>query len=142
LIVLFDVLEHIEEDVEVLQILKSRLKPGGCLLLTVPALPALWSYHDDIHHHFRRYRKGELAKRVLEGGYELTTVSYFNTLLFPLVAAVRLLKRLSGKVLYGDLVLPQPWLNGLLKWTFATERHVVGIIPLPIGVSLLAVARA
>jgi SAM-dependent methyltransferase len=142
LIMLLDVLEHIEDDGAVLRVLKSRLKPGGRLLITVPALPSLWSYHDDQHHHFRRYRKAELATRVLEGGFELTTVSYFNTLLFPLVGAVRFVRKLSGAVFSDDLVLPPPWLNGLLTRIFAVERHLVRNISLPIGVSLMAVARA
>jgi len=141
LIVLLDVLEHVENDGAVLRALKSRLKPGGRLLITVPALPSLWSYHDEQHHHFRRYRKAELTTRVLEGGYELTTVSYFNTLLFPLVRVVRFVRRLAGEAPSDDLDLPRTWVNSLLTKVFAAERHLVGNISLPIGVSLLAVAR-
>lgn len=142
LIVLLDVLEHIEDDGAALRALRPRLKPGGQLLVTVPALPALWSYHDERHQHFRRYRKSELGARLREAGYELATLSYFNILLLPLVAGARVARRLNAGGCKDDLVPPAPWLNGLLKGVFAAERHLVGKFPLPVGVSLLAVARA
>jgi SAM-dependent methyltransferase len=141
LVVLLDVLEHVEDDGAALRALRSRLKPGGRLLVTVPALPALWSYHDERHQHFRRYRKTELADRLRDAGYELTTLSYFNTLLLPLVAGARVVRRLSAGGRQDDLGTPSPWLNGLLKGVFGAERHLVGNIPLPVGVSLLAVGR-
>lgn len=142
LVVLLDVLEHVEDDGAALRALRSRLQPGGRLLVTVPALPVLWSYHDESHQHFRRYRKAELGARLREAGYELDTLSYFNTLLFPLVAGARVARRLCAGGRKDDLAPPAPWLNGLLKEIFAAERHLVGKFPLPVGVSLLAVARA
>jgi SAM-dependent methyltransferase len=141
LVVLLDVLEHIEDDGAALRALRTRLKPGGRLLITVPALPSLWSCHDERHQHYRRYRKAELAAKLRGAGYELTRITYFNTLLFPLVGATRLARRLIGGESQDDLVLPSPWLNGLLKGVFGAERNLVGRFPLPIGVSLLAIAR-
>lgn len=142
LVVLLDVLEHVEDDAAALRALRSRLRPGGWLLVTVPAFPALWSDHDERHQHFRRYRKTELASRLLEARYELSSLSYFNTLLFPLVAGARLAQRLSAGERKDDLALPSSWLNGMLTGIFAAERHLVGNITLPVGVSLLAVAKA
>jgi SAM-dependent methyltransferase len=142
LVVLLDVLEHVEDDGAALRALRTRLKPGGRVLITVPALSSLWSYHDERHQHYRRYRKTELAARLREAGYELTSITYFNTLLFPLVGAARLVRRLIGGESQDDLVLPSPWQNGLLKGVFGAERFLVGNIPLPVGVSLLAVASS
>lgn len=141
LVALLDVLEHVEDDEAALRALRARLNLGGRLLITVPALPALWSYHDERHQHYRRYRKPELVARVREAGYELTSITYFNSLLFPLVGAARMARRLIGGESQDDLVLPSPWLNDLLQGIFGAERYLVGSFPLPIGGSLLAVAR-
>ena len=141
LVVLLDVLEHVEDDGAALRALRTRLKPGGLLLITVPALPALWSYHDERHQHFRRYHKSELIVRVQESGYVLTRVTYFNSLLFPLVVAARLVRRLIGGESQDDLGFPSRWLNGLLQGIFGSERYLVGRFPLLIGASLLMVAR-
>ena len=141
LIVLLDVLEHIADDGAALVALRSRLRPGGRLLITVPALSALWSYHDERHQHFRRYGKGELRARLQDAGFQPLQVTYFNTLLFPLVAGTRVLQRLIGGAPADDLAPPPQWLNSILREIFAAERHVVGRIFLPVGVSLLAVAK-
>ena len=75
----------------------SGLKPGGALLLTVPINPWMWSAHDVAHHHHRRYRKHEIRKLARDAGYEIELLSPFNSLLFPPIAAVRLVGKLTGK---------------------------------------------
>lgn len=141
LITLLDVLEHLEHEVESLLALRSRLKSGGWLLITVPALPWLWSEHDEVHHHYRRYLKSTLQKVVLEAGYSIEIVSYFNSVLLPLVMLTRLFQRFLGRSAYSDLKIPSPWLNRALLTLFASERHLIGRIPFPGGVSLLLLAR-
>jgi SAM-dependent methyltransferase len=141
LIVLLDVLEHIEDDSAALRALRARLRPGGRVLITVPALPALWSYHDERHQHFRRYRKADLAARVRDVGYQLTTISYFNTLLLPLIAGVRLIRGIGFGGRQDDLAIPSPWLNEMMQRVFSQERHLLGRVPFPVGVSLFAVAK-
>lgn len=142
LIVLLDVLEHVEDDKRTLAVLGDLLKPGGYLLVTVPAFPFLWSAHDEVHHHKRRYLLNELRDKVRNAGLELAYATYFNTLLFPLILGVRLLGRLRmAKSESGDLTMPPPLINRLLFTFFSCERFLLWRWPLPFGVSVLAVAR-
>jgi SAM-dependent methyltransferase len=140
LIALLDVLEHVEDDRAALSAIRSRLKPGGQLLVTVPGNPWMWSAHDVQHHHHRRYRKSELRDLALAAGYEIKVISPFNTLLFPLVAAARIAGRISGREMADDGLPPRP-VNALLRSIFALEAPMVGRVPFPFGVSLLAVLR-
>jgi SAM-dependent methyltransferase len=132
LVCLFDVLEHIEEDVATLQAVGALLAPGGHAVLTVPAYRWLWSAHDEFLHHKRRYSAGELRYKVDAASLRVSELSYFNTLLFPLAAAARLLK------LNGTAVPARP-INRLFHAVFSAERFLVGRLPLPFGVSLVAV---
>lgn len=142
LIALLDVLEHVEDDRNTLSALGALLKPGGVLLISVPAFPFLWSAHDEVHHHKRRYLLGDLKSRLENAGLEITYTSYFNTILFPLVFGARLLGKLrSSKRKNGDLAIPHPFVNWLLFSIFSSERFVLGRWPLPFGVSVMAVAR-
>lgn len=134
LVCLFDVLEHIDEDVATLQAIGALLAPGGRAVITVPAYRWLWSAHDEFLHHKRRYTAGELRGKATAGGLRVTGLTYFNTLLFPLAAAARLL-RLKGTA------VPAGPVNRLFHAVFSAERHLVGRLPLPFGVSLLAVMR-
>lgn len=141
LVTLLDVLEHLDDDLGSLRALGSRLSPGGWLLITVPACPWLWSRHDETHHHRRRYRKSELVRVVEAAGLTPVKVSYFNTLLFPAVVGLRLLRRLFGIEGPDDDAMPPRLLNRALATVFASERHLVGRLPFPAGVSLLMLAR-
>jgi SAM-dependent methyltransferase len=138
LIGLFDVLEHVEADQASLAALASRLEDGGRLLVTVPALPMLWSAHDERHHHFRRYTRKSLAKAAQAAGLKVTYTSYFNMFLFPLAVAARLAKAITRSNTPDD-ALPPRWLNAALRRVFAAERYLVGRLRLPVGLSLVAV---
>lgn len=140
LIVLLDVLEHVEDDAGALGVLRTKLAPGGRILLTVPASPWMWSAHDVAHHHKRRYTAKAL-RGVLEGaGFRVRHLSHFNTLLFPLIAAVRILHRLTGRE-GGDDEMPSRGLNRALGAVFGAERHWVARGAAPFGVSLLAIGE-
>jgi SAM-dependent methyltransferase len=141
LVVALDVLEHLDEDVASLRALRDRLRPGGWILVTVPAFSFLWSGHDVVHHHKRRYRKKELIRVAEQAGLSPVTVTYFNTLLFPVILVVRVVKNLLGGEDSDDAVPPSRLVNGVLTAVFASERHLVGRIALPVGVSILMVAR-
>src|SRR3569623_1057572 len=78
LVALLDVLEHVPDDLGSLRAIHRRLKPGGALLLTVPANPWMWSAHAAAHHHFRRYTKKQLKELFLRSGLEIELLSYFN----------------------------------------------------------------
>lgn len=140
LIAMLDVLEHINDDVGSLRTLGERLAPGGALLLTVPAVPWLWSNHDVLHQHKRRYTRALLAERLHDAGFEIAGIGYFNTLLFPLALAQRLLARLVGGC-GVDHDTPPHHLNVLLTSIFLLEARLLGRVPFPIGLSLFAVAR-
>lgn len=140
LVAALDVLEHIEADRAALRALVARIRPGGLFVATVPAFRFLWSRHDVLHHHYRRYRRDELLRLARDSGLEPLVLTYFNTLLFPPIAGLRLLGRLLGRQ-GGDDALPARPVNSVLEWLFGLERHLVGRIRLPIGVSLLVVAR-
>jgi SAM-dependent methyltransferase len=141
MIVMLDVLEHIDDDLAALKAVSGKLKPGARLLVTVPALPALWSVHDEEHHHKRRYTAQTLRDVVAKSGLELEKISYFNTLLLPLIAGLRGLKALTGNT-KPDTGVPPSWLNATLEAIFGFERHLIGRLPMPLGVSLFMVARA
>ena len=138
IIVMLDVLEHIEDDVAALAALKDRLEPGGCVLVTVPALPFLWSHHDIQHHHYRRYTRASLRACAEQAGFCTVRPFYFNTLLLPLVVTIRGIKRLIGSKSADD-IQPNRISNAVLYRIFRTERHWMGRIPAPVGLSLCAV---
>ena len=140
LVTLLDVIEHLEDDAAGLAAVSRMLKPGGHALVTVPAFPFLWSPHDEAHHHFRRYTRATLVERLEAAGLDVRFVSYFNTWLFPIVAAIRLVKSRSSEG-GDDLALPSPGLNRALEAVMASERHWLKLGSLPFGVSLVAVAR-
>lgn len=140
LIALLDVLEHVPDDLGSLKAIRALLRPGGSLILTVPANRWMWSAHDVAHHHFRRYTKGELRRLFREAGFEVRLHSYFNTLLFPLVAVARILGKLTHRESADD-ALSNRLVNGVLEKIFGLEAVLVGRIPMPFGVSLIAVVR-
>ena len=141
MVAILDVLEHVEEDREALQSIARKLKPGGRILITVPAHPWMWSAHDTVNHHKRRYTKRGFKAVIGKAGLKLETVSWFNSLLFPLAAAARLAGRVTGKEDSDDALPPKP-VNALFEAVFGLERYWVGRLPLPPGVSLLAIASA
>lgn len=140
-VLLADVLEHVPDDREFLRDLLDLLRPGGMVVLTVPAHPFLWSHHDLVLGHLRRYTAPTF--RALWQGLpvEQLTFSPFNCLLFPIIALVRLVGGGRGAVGQSDLQLPLPGVNWLLYRLFSLERLLLRGMPLPWGVSYLAVLR-
>jgi SAM-dependent methyltransferase len=138
-----DVLEHVEDDVSLLRELRGAIRPGGLLIATVPAYEFLWSGEDHVSNHFRRYTRATLARSLRAADYELVWSSYFNTLLFPLAAAVILSKRLlRPRDMYRSNVEPLPgWQNSLFRAVFSKERTLLRWLRLPLGLSLIVVAR-
>ena len=137
----FDVVEHIDDDAAALASIAERLKPGGKLVVTVPAHEWMWSAHDVVNHHKRRYSKSALRSLFDKSPLRLEAIGYFNSLLFPVAVAERLSSKLRGKD-EADLTMPPALLNTALEKVFAAERHLVGRLPLPPGLSLFAVASA
>jgi len=152
LIALLDVLEHLEDDTGVLETLRALLKPGGALLLTVPARRSLWSYFDEAGHHRRRYESDDLERKLVAAGYRVEYLSHFMLPLFPIVWLGRRLRALAGRDPRGGGRSPRqltsaelrvvPVLNEILVWVLALEAVFVRRrCRLPVGTSLIAVAR-
>jgi 2-polyprenyl-3-methyl-5-hydroxy-6-metoxy-1,4-benzoquinol methylase len=142
-VTLLDVIEHIDDDHASLRTIHGLLDPGGLLLLTVPAFPSLWSGHDVVNEHKRRYTRSDLRALLERAGFEVHTLSYFNTALFLPIAGARIVQRWLGGTTTGadEGSVPRP-VNAILRSIFAAERHVLGRLTLPFGVSLIASARA
>ena len=137
----FDVIEHIEDDHAALAAIATKLKPGGKFMMTVPAHPWMWTAHDVANHHKRRYSKRALRSLIESSPLKLERLGYFNSLLFPVAVAERTVSKLRGKN-DGDVSLPPAPLNRALEAVFASERYLVGRLPLPPGLSLFVVASA
>jgi SAM-dependent methyltransferase len=136
-----DVIEHIPDDKAALEGVARVLKPGGKLVMTVPAHQWMWSAHDVVNHHQRRYSKSSLKKLIEGSPLKLESIGYLNSLLFPVAVAQRLASRISGKD-DANLAPPAEPINQALERVFAAERRVIGRVPLPPGLSLFAVASA
>jgi len=141
LIALLDVLEHVEADTASLATIRAKLKPGGRILLTVPANRWMWSAHDTVHHHFRRYNGKDLRQVIDAAGLSTDLLTHFNTILFPLAATFRLLGKITGRD-EADDAQPIAPLNAAFASFFGLERQLVGREPMPFGVSLMAVLSA
>jgi SAM-dependent methyltransferase len=141
LVAILDVLEHVEEDCEALASIARKLKPGGRILIAVPAHPWMWSAHDVVNHHKRRYTRRTLRAAVEAAGLKLEMMSWFNSLLFPLAAAARFAGKVRRKEDSDDKLPPRP-LNALFEAIFGLERYAVGRVPFPPGVSLVAIVSA
>jgi SAM-dependent methyltransferase len=137
----FDVIEHIDDDRAALASIAAKLKPGGKFVIAVPAHQWMWTAHDVVNHHKRRYSKRSLKSLIDSSPMRLDKIGYFNSLLFPLAIAQRAAAKLRGRD-NADVTLPPRPLNSALEGIFAAERYLVGRLPLPPGLSLFAVASA
>jgi SAM-dependent methyltransferase len=129
----FDVIEHIADDRAAVEAIAGTLKPGGKFVATVPAHQWMWSAHDVVNHHHRRYSASQFRSLIEKSPLKLERIGYFNSLLFPVAVAERMASKMRGKD-DSDLALPPRPLNA--------ERHLIGRVPLPPGLSLFAVASA
>jgi SAM-dependent methyltransferase len=145
LITCLDVIEHVPDDVVALVELRRVARPGGWLLVTVPAYQALWSRHDEANHHYRRYSRAALRGAARSAGWQVERMSSFNSLLLAPAAAVRLAQRRIPRMQNGhtnDLDLGPAWLNDVLERPMALEASWLARgRTLPMGLSLLAVLR-
>jgi SAM-dependent methyltransferase len=144
LVTCLDVIEHTPDDRRTLRELRRVTRPGGFLLVTVPAYQALWSYHDVANHHYRRYGRRTLLAAAVGAGWEAERVTSFNSLLLAPAAVVRLLQRGRGQHngQSRDLDVGPAWLNDVLERPLALEASWLQRgHSLPAGLSLLAVLR-
>ena len=142
-ITMFDVLEHTRDDSLVLEKANELLVSHGHLVLSVPAFMLLWSQHDVVNEHYRRYTRRELVSKVERAGLSVTRATYFSTLLFPPVAAFRIFRRMMGATekATSDLGYSLGPIDRMLHRVFLTERSLLRHVDLPFGTSVLVVAR-
>lgn len=146
LVCLFDTIEHIPDEARALAEIRRVLRPGGYVFFSVPAYQWLWSNNDVVAHHFRRYTKKRLATPLRAAGFETKKLSYFNTLLFPVIAPVVLLGKLKQK-LFGlkdpektNLSFTMPrFCHDALAAVMGGERHLIRRVSLPFGHSMIGV---
>lgn len=136
----FDVVEHVDDDAATVRALAKLLARDGYLVVTVPAYGWMWSAHDEAHHHKRRYGRPAVEQLFRDAGLEVVRASYFNSLLLPLAAGVRLVKRALG--LKGeDDAMPPATVNRLLESIFGSEAGWLRRRSLPFGLSIVVIGR-
>lgn len=144
LVCAFDVIEHIEQDELAIQETYRVLKNDGAYIFTVPAFKFLWSDHDVVNHHFRRYTRSELVNKIRQSGLTVQYYSYFNTILFVPISFIRLIKpfKPGEKKEYKsdfEAYKVNGFSNRLLYRIFLSEKALLEKkIRMPFGVSILA----
>ncbi len=141
LICIFDVLEHIDRDLETLAMVKKLLTNNGSIVISVPSYEWLYGPHDQFLHHKRRYSKSGLINLIYAAQLKAIKLSYFNSFLFPLALVVRVKDRVIGHSATTALNLPRFFLNEVFKSIFSFERFLLQHLNLPLGLSLLAVLK-
>lgn len=133
---LFDVIEHFQDDISPIKEAARVVREGGIIAITVPAGEELWSWVDEIASHKRRYTKKYLTSVLLEAKLRPCATDYmFMSLFFPMKYMRRRKTEISNSFeIHGGL-------NLMLKTIFNTERLISNFVPLPIGTSLIAIAR-
>lgn len=141
-VLLTDVLEHIEDDAASARTAMSLLRPNGIVVATVPAYQWLYSPRDTHHHHFRRYGRRQFAALWNDRDAQVLLLSHYNSLLFPPAAAVRMASKLvASRKKPGDLAIPPRFVNTFLGRIMGSEANLLGRVRLPFGLSLIAVVR-
>ncbi|MBN1234158.1 MAG: class I SAM-dependent methyltransferase [Candidatus Coatesbacteria bacterium] len=149
-LLLLDVLEHVEKDKEWFDSIFTKLKQNAYLILTVPARRDLWSPHDVSNKHYRRYEKKEFRDLFSNLDIEVLLFSFFNTKLYPLIKLIRIITNMKGSSSgHGgmDLFMPPAFLNNLFYNIFKSEKKTLfeamlnAQKPYSNGTSLIAVIK-
>ncbi len=142
-ITFLDVIEHIDDDKSVVKDAYNILNKNGYIIASVPAYQWLWSQHDVLHMHYRRYTKKKFIKLFKEAGFTIQYASYFNSILFPLIATKRIIDKFTGsdKKDISPIEEVSPLMNYILKNIFLFEKKLIPNLNLPFGVSIVIVAK-
>ncbi|KUG06090.1 class I SAM-dependent methyltransferase [Solirubrum puertoriconensis] len=149
IIIASDVLEHIEDEAQALREWHRVLRPGGRLIVFVPAFSMLWSQHDVVNHHFRRYTRETLLTALRQGAFSISRSSYWNGVLFAPALLVRGMQRLlqpnapaaEAADANGDLTALPKSINKALLSLLRFENKLLGKLNFPVGMSVFAIAH-
>jgi SAM-dependent methyltransferase len=141
LVLAADVIEHLDDDRTALREFARVLRPGGHLVLTVPAFPSLWGPQDIVAHHRRRYRRSPLLTLMREAGITISGAFYFNYLLFGGIWAMRKVLMRLGVTVHSENEINTPLMNRILTRVFAVDIDSAPRIKPPFGVSLCVLGR-
>lgn len=136
-----DVIEHIKDHEGVIKDMCRVLRPGGILVIMVPAFMFMWGIQDEVAHHFRRYSKSELKNLALSNGFEMCRITFFNFFMFIPIVTVRLLQRIIKPKRSSDFDINSGFINFVLTRLFIFESKLLRIINFPFGVSILTVLK-
>lgn len=148
-----DVIEHNEDDLAILTDSYRLLKPGGHIIITVPAFMWLWSHNDELNAHVRRYTASEIKRKLAHTGFEVKRVTYNNFFVFPMAAALILLRRFSKaepnlashhfdeEEYQVEMEPVSPPANTVLTLVGQVEAALIRYVNLPVGTSLIAVGQ-
>lgn len=144
-VLLLDVLEHLEDDRRGLDAALQILKPGGILVCTVPACKSMWGEYDIIAHHCRRYSLAEMRKLLKNKPVQVEQLSYYSALLFPFLYLVRFLENSAFRwtkrnPVFRPHFVPKA-LNTVLRKIFDLEKRLLRHFNLPFGSAIVAVLR-
>ena len=141
LILVADVIEHIENDEAILQYLSELLNKNGQIIITVPAFNFLFSSKDKALHHYRRYSKKNMEK-IISKYFNITKLSYYNFFLFiPMAISILFLKIFRVSFINFAEKKPNTILNNILFQIFHSEKFVLNFLNFPFGISLIALAK-
>jgi SAM-dependent methyltransferase len=146
IICLFDILEHIDDDEKALREVNRALKPGGQILITVPAHQFLWRRADKVAAHKRRYSRKEIIAKLERNGFTIKRTSFFISFLFPLFLGLKAIDIMSVRKTGRDVnsimeFKTYPVVNGLFLWLLRLENRLIKHVNLPLGASLLVLAE-
>lgn len=143
IIIASDCLEHLEDDKKAIKNWKSLLKVGGEMYVFVPAFMSLWSYHDEINMHHRRYTNAELKSKLTNENLEIRKSSYWNFFLFLPVYSFRKLSAVFQKNKNGesDISIGNSVVNNALVQLIVFENKLLKVVNFPFGVSTFCIAK-
>ena len=140
-IILLDVLEHMADDAKAIKEIYRILKPGGIVLMTVPAYRILWGSHDEIYQHYRRYGLHEIKKVVINAGFTVKKLMAFEAVFFIPLLLFRKFKNILGYSKSDDFIEVPHWLNSILTAIIILEGRVSYSINSFLGVSIICIAK-